>query len=191
MTVVRAFPVRIKFLTLKPEFVDLFNSCQRIINPFFEFFELIRKNKTIQKILWMVLYIGNYVNQGTIRGNAAGFELDYLTALKPLKGTEPDSNMLSFLMETMEKEFPEMMEIITDMEFIKKAKTMDSKEVNSEIEALKRCHEQLKALKDEYMNFPFCHPRATAFVEESDSFLVPYKISPASKLLDNCSITPF
>merc|ERR1712061_249580 len=45
----------------------------------------------IQKLLALILHVGNYLNGGTPRGRADGFDLDTLTKLGKLKDTQKSS----------------------------------------------------------------------------------------------------
>jgi hypothetical protein len=122
----------------------------------------------------LILYIGNYVNQGTNRGGALGFSLEYMTSIKPLKGREPDVNMLTFIVETINNEFPDLLGIIEDLAPIRPAQEMKFCEIDSSIDLLNKSCRKFDDLLLKYLKHPV--PPGQSADEATDNFIVTTKI---------------
>eukprot|EP00928_Gymnodinium_smaydae_P003447 TRINITY_DN11239_c0_g2_i7.p1 TRINITY_DN11239_c0_g2~~TRINITY_DN11239_c0_g2_i7.p1 ORF type:complete len:1513 (+),score=150.37 TRINITY_DN11239_c0_g2_i7:135-4673(+) len=86
--------------------------------------ELLRNSQPIEKLLSLTLYVGNYLNGGTPRGRADGFDLGTLpklSALKagPLQGGSDSGTLLDFLVRQAEDCYPGSLRRMysRDMEF--------------------------------------------------------------------------
>ncbi|ESO02023.1 hypothetical protein HELRODRAFT_65173, partial [Helobdella robusta] len=62
--------------------------------------ECLMNSQEIQKIMAMILAFGNYMNGGTIRGQADGFALDILSKLKDVKNKDNTFSLLEYLVTT-------------------------------------------------------------------------------------------
>lgn len=58
-------------------------------------------SKSLPMVLEFILFLGNYLNQESSRGNAVGFHMEGLTVLKLSKTTVPDFSMLNYMVELM------------------------------------------------------------------------------------------
>ena len=63
----------------------------------------VRDSAKFKSIMRFVLAIGNYINGSSNRGNAMGFKLDSLNKLRDTKTTDNKSNLLNYLVQTLEK----------------------------------------------------------------------------------------
>lgn len=68
--------------------------------------------------------MGNYINQGSPRGDALGFHLDFIANIKSLRGNEPGSDLLAFLVEIISKEYPDYLEILGELAMIRESKEL-------------------------------------------------------------------
>jgi hypothetical protein len=66
----------------------------------------VRDSAKFKSIMRFVLAIGNYINGSSNRGNAMGFKLDSLNKLRDTKTTDNKSNLLNYLVQTLEKKDP-------------------------------------------------------------------------------------
>jgi len=78
--------------------------------------ELMQDSPVVERVLALVLYVGNYLNAGTSRGRADGFDLDTLPKLSALKACHnpmsPDyrsSSLVDFLARQLERDDPGML----------------------------------------------------------------------------------
>lgn len=106
-------------------------------------------NLAVQKILRMVLTLGNYMNGGTSRGCAYGVKLDTLLKLSTLKGNGKESNgtLLSFLVATIEVYYPELLSLTGDWVSIWAAADVSLSQIDQDIKQLEG---QISRAKFEY-----------------------------------------
>eukprot|EP00929_Paragymnodinium_shiwhaense_P049906 TRINITY_DN25167_c0_g1_i2.p1 TRINITY_DN25167_c0_g1~~TRINITY_DN25167_c0_g1_i2.p1 ORF type:complete len:2875 (+),score=602.52 TRINITY_DN25167_c0_g1_i2:154-8778(+) len=98
----------------------------------------------VQRLLGLVLAIGNYLNGGTPRGRADGFAIDALTqmrALKMSKSDRPGATLVDYLVQEMERQFPDCLEEMLlpgmEAEMIKTASRYKLEEVAQELQVLR------------------------------------------------------
>jgi len=72
----------------------------------------LRESGRIEKLLALILYVGNYLNGGTSRGRADGFDVDTLTKLSKLKASQRElaGTLLDFIVGQMERDSPQTLQ---------------------------------------------------------------------------------
>eukprot|EP01094_Clydonella_sp_ATCC50884_P019838 TRINITY_DN3970_c0_g1_i1.p2 TRINITY_DN3970_c0_g1~~TRINITY_DN3970_c0_g1_i1.p2 ORF type:complete len:450 (-),score=189.39 TRINITY_DN3970_c0_g1_i1:447-1697(-) len=65
----------------------------------------------LQKLLHVLLSVGNFVNDGTFRGGAWGFRLESLTRLVELRGSDRRQTLLHFFAEFLETEHEDVLSV--------------------------------------------------------------------------------
>ncbi|XP_032293909.1 protein diaphanous isoform X1 [Drosophila virilis] len=83
--------------------------------------EEIRNSKKFSKILELILLLGNYMNSGSKNEAAFGFEISYLTKLTNTKDTDNKQTLLHYLVDLVEKKFPEALNFYDDLSHVNKA----------------------------------------------------------------------
>lgn len=84
------------------------------------FFYWIKINNFVQ----MVLILGNFINDGTFRGNASGFKIDGLVKMADTKSSKkPKTNLIHYLVELVESIRPDLLDFPTELETVIKAAT--------------------------------------------------------------------
>lgn len=182
MATVRGFPWRIKYIAGKMDVTELCNGINSLLDPYFAAYERIKNSERLCKILWLILYVGNYVNQGTPRGDALGFNFEYITSLKPLKGSEPDMNMLNYLIGLITTEFPDLLGIVAELTPVRLAREVKFRDVEEMQRQFDDAVESTKAMIEAYRKFPL-PPNCTGGEQplpESDKFLQVTTVCPSS-----------
>ena len=65
-----------------------------------------------------MLVVGNFINTGGYAGNAAGFKLSLLTKVHEIKSNKPRMTMMHVLVESIEKNKPELLHFYKKFENI-------------------------------------------------------------------------
>lgn len=176
MAAVRGFTVRIKMIAAKGDFPDLCQLCHTLMDPYFEAFERVRSSSRLRTLLALILYVGNYVNQENSRnGNAPGFHIEYITSIKPLRGSEPGSSMLSFLVGVLSSQFPDTMHVLSDLAVIGTVRGMKFSDAEEKVAELARHVEGITSLVEKYQFMAGNDSGAVEDVEE-DAFMRTSKI---------------
>jgi hypothetical protein len=87
------------------------------------------------EVLRYVLAIGNYLNAGTSKGNAYGFQLKNLPKLMEFRGQERTS-LLDFLVQQLHIKKPDLLSMPTRLEAVAKASEISITSILAEIEVM-------------------------------------------------------
>ena len=95
-------------LLFKSNFKEQFS----VMNRSLEFLKLaiasIKENKPLMEIIAVLLTVGNFLNQGTSKGNSSNFQMDFLLKLSVTKavGKYSKSSLLEFLVTNLAANSP-------------------------------------------------------------------------------------
>jgi len=95
-------------LEVKFSFSDRFLSMNKYLQQLKSAWVAVRDNDELKQVILMLLKIGNYLNQGSKKGNQVSFNVDLLSNLKSSKalGTHSKSSMLDFLLNSILSKSP-------------------------------------------------------------------------------------
>ncbi|XP_052768574.1 disheveled-associated activator of morphogenesis 1-like isoform X2 [Mya arenaria] len=128
---------RVKALYFKKKYQDRMSDIKPRIEAVYEGSKQLMKSRRLKKLLEIVLAFGNYMNRGQ-RGNARGFTV---TSLKNMMDTKSSINkqvtLLHYMVDTVEKRFPDVLKIGTDLSFIKTASKVNFSELDKELGTLR------------------------------------------------------
>lgn len=105
-------------------------------------------SKKFGRILQVILSIGNYLNSGSFIGNAVGFELPILTHLNEIKSNDNKKTLLHFLVQTIEKDFPELLSFGDEIIHVNDAAILDVDKIES---LMQKLADSLTMLKQELL----------------------------------------
>uniref|UniRef100_A0ABD2X4U5 Protein diaphanous n=1 Tax=Trichogramma kaykai TaxID=54128 RepID=A0ABD2X4U5_9HYME len=83
--------------------------------------EEVKSSKKFAKILELILLCGNYMNSGSKNGQAFGFEISFLTKLTSTKDIENKQTLLHYLVDTIERKFPDCLSFSEELTHIDRA----------------------------------------------------------------------
>lgn len=112
---------RLHNLNFKLTFTDMVQDIKPDIVAGTAACEEVRNSKKFSKILELILLMGNYMNSGSKNELAYGFEISYLTKLTNTKDAENKQTLLHYLVDVVEKKFPEALNFYDDMSHVDKA----------------------------------------------------------------------
>ncbi|XP_031777153.1 protein diaphanous isoform X5 [Nasonia vitripennis] len=95
---------------VKPDIVAGTAACEEVMN-----------SKKFAKILELILLLGNYMNSGSKNGQAFGFEISFLTKLTSTKDIENKQTLLHYLVDTIERKFPDCLNFFEELGHVDKA----------------------------------------------------------------------
>jgi hypothetical protein len=111
----------------------------------------VKDNEELKKVMLMLLKIGNYLNQGSKKGNQVSFNIDLLSNLKGSRalGTHQKSSMLDFLLNSILSKSPSTAEFALKLEPCKEVTQIDLtiienylKQFNKDSDLIKRTIEE-------------------------------------------------
>ncbi|KAJ3429202.1 protein diaphanous [Anaeramoeba flamelloides] len=99
----------------------------------------LKKNKNFKIIIQIVLQMGNMMNGGSFRGDAAGFDLSILSKLKDTKSTKnKEITLLNYIATLLERQYPETLNILDSLNIYDKASKTDLMNTKSTINILNK-----------------------------------------------------
>eukprot|EP01113_Clastostelium_recurvatum_P000474 TRINITY_DN1020_c0_g1_i1.p1 TRINITY_DN1020_c0_g1~~TRINITY_DN1020_c0_g1_i1.p1 ORF type:complete len:1287 (+),score=454.62 TRINITY_DN1020_c0_g1_i1:105-3965(+) len=98
----------------------------------------LRSCTRLQKMLEVILVLGNFLNGGTNRGGAIGFKLNTLNKLGDTKATDNKTSLMHYLVKLVESKFPDLMHFDKDLPHIDAASKVSMSMMQSEIATLKK-----------------------------------------------------
>ncbi|XP_052275051.1 disheveled-associated activator of morphogenesis 1-like isoform X2 [Dreissena polymorpha] len=133
MGMVSHYEQRVQALYFKKKYPDRMADVKPRIEAVLEGSKQLTKSRRLKKLLEIVLAMGNYMNRGQ-RGNARGFTISSLTNLVDTKSSiNKHVTLLHYLVDVVEKRFPDVLKIGTDLSFVGTACKVNFSELDKEL----------------------------------------------------------
>ncbi|KAJ7382145.1 Delphilin [Desmophyllum pertusum] len=146
MSKVSWYTKRLKALLFKARFADKVEEIKPDLESVLDASEELRKSPKLQKILELVLAMGNYMNKGNTRiASAAAFKIEYLNKLRNTKTSDNKSTLLHFLVQSIESKCPEVLNIKEELSSVPTAAKVSGQMVACEVEDLSTGMKELKS----------------------------------------------
>ncbi|XP_028410081.1 formin-like protein 2 [Dendronephthya gigantea] len=162
------FPLQ--YEELSPTVSSVLQTCTDIIH-----------SKKFQTVLEYVLAIGNYLNGGTSRGSAHGFQISSLPKLIDTRGSQKNYTLLNLLVDMLKIQEEETLSLGHDFPSMKFAVDASVKGLTAEVEVLWKGLAKIKKLNiDLQMKRKTLDEAGGRFHEDINTFVSEYEL----KLLD-------
>ncbi|XP_038597190.1 protein diaphanous homolog 3 isoform X2 [Tachyglossus aculeatus] len=167
MSNVKKLRPRLSAILFKLQFEEQVNNIKPDIMAVSAACEEIKKSKSFSKLLELVLLMGNYMNAGSRNAQTFGFNLSSLCKLKDTKSTDQKTTLLHFLVEVCEKEYPDILSFVDDLEHLDKASKVSAENLEKNLKQMER---QLQQLEKDLETFPPPEDAYDKFVTKMSSF---------------------
>lgn len=131
--------------------------------------EEVKTSKKFAKVLELILLLGNYLNTGSKNGQAYGFEIGFLTKLTNTKDHENKSTLLHYIVDTIEKKFPEALTFHEDLSHVAKAARVSLENIQK---TMRQMNSSLKNLESDLSNNKVPQSDDDKFLEVMGPFAV-------------------
>lgn len=101
LSLVKDWRARLGLMSFKSRFTEAIAHFRHLASPLQEACDRLRQAKPLFLLLGQILYLGNYLNAGTHRGNAFGFTIETLTNLKETKTGQAGYSLLDYLVDAI------------------------------------------------------------------------------------------
>lgn len=128
---IKEFPANIE--SFQPTLDLAWNACK----------ELKSCDKFVE-VLKYVLAVGNYLNAGSNKGNAYGFNLSTLTKLAEFRGNDKKMSLLHYIVQQIHKHQPEILRFPTEMAQVANASEVSVTGILAELEIMQRELEKIE-----------------------------------------------
>ncbi|GAB0089028.1 protein diaphanous [Sergentomyia squamirostris] len=112
---------RLHSLNFRLQFADMVQDVKPDIVAATAACEEVKESTKFAKILELILLMGNYMNSGTKNEQAFGFDLSFLTKISSTKDYENKQTLLHFVVDVVEKKFPDSLAVDKDLSHVDKA----------------------------------------------------------------------
>ncbi|XP_053375158.1 disheveled-associated activator of morphogenesis 1-like [Mercenaria mercenaria] len=151
------FEQRVRALYFKKKYQDRMSDVKPRIEAVFEGSKQLMRSRRLKKLLELVLAFGNYMNRGQ-RGNARGFAIISLNNMVDTKsGVNKQVTFLHYLVETIEKRFPDVTKLEQDLSLIHSASKVNFSELDKELGTLRTGLKEIEKELTYFQNLPQLH----------------------------------
>lgn len=153
MGMISHYEQRVKALYFKKKYQDRMADVKPKVEAVFECSKQLMRSRRLKKLLEIVLSFGNYMNRGQ-RGNARGFTLTSLNNMVDTKsGVNKQITLLHYLVEVLEKRFPDVTKLDSDLNRVSPASKVNFSELDKELTTLRTGLKEI----DKELNYFQCH----------------------------------
>lgn len=103
------FQLRVEVWSFENEFNEIYEDISKAESAISSGCETVLTSQSIRHLLALVLHVGNYLNGGTPRGRADGFDLDTLAKMRTVKmsqSSDKPGTLVDFVTQQMERHYP-------------------------------------------------------------------------------------
>eukprot|EP00118_Oscarella_pearsei_P026097 m.309383 g.309383 ORF g.309383 m.309383 type:complete len:1090 (+) comp46287_c0_seq1:120-3389(+) len=138
MSRINHYDQRMQVLFYKQKFSERLADCQPKAEAIFKASKEVARSKRLKKLLEIILAFGNYMNRGA-RSNAFGFRLPSLNKISDTKASiDKKVTLLHYLIETLEKKFPDVVQLEDEMPSVRTAAKVNLSELEKDMLALRQ-----------------------------------------------------
>lgn len=131
--------------------------------------EEVMTSKKFNRILGLILSIGNVMNAGSNIGRAVAFELPILTKLNDPKGTKNCKTLLHFIVDTIERKCPECLSFGDELLNVNEAAHVSAERIYESVQEMSGSLQYIQGEVEKVVSDPLCD-EDDAFVEVMASF---------------------
>ena len=135
--------------------------------------EELKNDEKLEKILALVLMVGNHINSGSMRGNAGGFHLSLLSKLVSYKGVDSKFSLLHFIIQHIMDKQGELLDFHKSLLTVNKATDASVEGVLAEIDLMKKQLNKIKKIREMIAESPDAK-KYSELIKSVSSFLEIY-----------------
>ncbi|XP_014663901.1 PREDICTED: disheveled-associated activator of morphogenesis 1-like isoform X2 [Priapulus caudatus] len=157
MSRITHYEERLKAICFRKKFVERIADIKPKVDNVNKASKEVYRSKRLRKLLEIILAFGNFMNRGQ-RGNAMGFKLASINKIVDTKAsTDKNITLLHYLIETLERKFPDVMKIHSDLEHVRQASKVNLTELEKDLHILRIGFKDLEKELDFHRNRPREH----------------------------------
>ncbi|XP_055592579.1 protein diaphanous-like [Uranotaenia lowii] len=166
---IKRLGARLQSLSFKINFPDLVQDCKPDIVAGTAACEEVKTSKKFAKVLELILLLGNYMNSGSKKEAAFGFEISFLPKLTNTKDYENKQTLLHYIADVVERKFPEALTFYEDLSHVDKASRVSLDNVQK---TMRQMNNSLKNLESDLNNNKIPQSDDDRFLEVMGQFAV-------------------
>ncbi|XP_017899603.1 PREDICTED: protein diaphanous homolog 2 [Capra hircus] len=129
--------------------------------------EELKKSESFNRLLELVLLVGNYMNSGSRNAQSLGFKINFLCKIRDTKSADQKTTLLHFLAEICEENYRDILKFTDELEHVESASKVSAQILKSNLAAMEQ---QIVHLERDIKQFPKTENPHDKFVEKMTSF---------------------
>uniref|UniRef100_A0A182VTV7 Diaphanous n=1 Tax=Anopheles minimus TaxID=112268 RepID=A0A182VTV7_9DIPT len=166
---IKRLGARLQSLSFKIDLPDMVQDVKPDIVAGTAACEEVKTSKKFAKVLELILLLGNYMNSGSKKELAFGFEMSFLPKLSSTKDYENKQTLLHYLAEVIESKFPEALTFNEDLSHVDKASRVSLDTIQK---TMRQMNNSLKNLESDLNNNKVPQSEDDRFLEVMGQFAV-------------------
>ncbi|XP_066212140.1 protein diaphanous homolog 2 [Saccopteryx leptura] len=167
MSSVKMLQPRLHSILFKLTFEEHINSIKPSIIAVTLACEELKKSENFNKLLELVLLIGNYMNSGSRNAQSLGFKINFLCKIRDTKSADQKTTLLHFIAELCEEKYRDILKFPEELEHVESASKVSAQILKSNLSAMEQ---QIINLERDIKKFPQVEDQHDKFVEKMTSF---------------------
>lgn len=129
--------------------------------------EELKKSESFNRLLELVLLVGNYMNSGSRNAQSLGFKINFLCKIRDTKSADQKTTLLHFIAEICEEKYRDILKFPEELEHIESASKVSAQILKGNLAAMEQ---QIVHLERDIKKFPQTEDQHDKFVEKMTSF---------------------
>ncbi|XP_059535379.1 protein diaphanous homolog 2 isoform X3 [Myotis daubentonii] len=129
--------------------------------------EELKKSESFNRLLELVLLVGNYMNSGSRNAQSLGFKINFLCKIRDTKSADQKTTLLHFIAEICDEKYRDILKFPEELEHIESASKVSAQILKSNLAAMEQ---QIVNLERDIKKFPQTEDPHDKFVEKMTSF---------------------
>ncbi|XP_012505484.1 PREDICTED: protein diaphanous homolog 2 [Propithecus coquereli] len=129
--------------------------------------EELKKSESFNRLLELVLLVGNYMNSGSRNAQSLGFKINFLCKIRDTKSADQKTTLLHFIAEICEEKYRDILKFPEELEHVESASKVSAQILKSNLAAMEQ---QIVNLERDIKKFPQAENQHDKFVEKMTSF---------------------
>ncbi|XP_045146508.1 protein diaphanous homolog 2 isoform X2 [Echinops telfairi] len=167
MSSVKMLQPRLNSILFKLTFEEHVNNIKPSIIAVTLACEELKKSESFNKLLELVLLIGNYMNSGSRNAQSLGFKINFLSKIRDTKSADQKTTLLHFLAEICEEKYRDILKFPEELEHVESASKVSAQILKSNLYSMEQ---QIIHLERDIKQFPKSENLHDQFVEKMTSF---------------------
>ncbi|XP_017404051.1 protein diaphanous homolog 2 isoform X3 [Cebus imitator] len=129
--------------------------------------EELKKSESFNRLLELVLLVGNYMNSGSRNAQSLGFKINFLCKIRDTKSADQKTTLLHFIADICEEKYRDILKFPEELEHVESASKVSAQILKSNLASMEQ---QIVLLERDIKKFPQAESQHDKFVEKMTSF---------------------
>nr|XP_021539783.1 protein diaphanous homolog 2-like [Neomonachus schauinslandi] len=163
MSSVKMLQPRLENILFKLTFEEHVNNIKPSIIAVTLACEELKKSESFNRLLELVLLVGNYMNSGSRNAQSLGFKINFLCKIRDTKSADQKTTLLHFIAEICEEKYRDILKFPEELEHVESASKVSAQILKSNLTAMEQ---QIINLERDIKKFPETENQHDKFVEK-------------------------